>query len=77
VVASPCSHRTRSAPGYVQRRRGRVDPGHFDAAVGKQAGQRAGAAADVEHAAGTQLVSDRQVVIEVAALPLHEVVDLG
>jgi hypothetical protein len=77
AVQPPHPLGTGLSPGYVQRRRRRVNPDHLDAAIGKQAGERAGAAADIEHAAGTELGGDRQVMIEVAALPLHGVVDLG
>jgi hypothetical protein len=69
--------RTGLSAGYVQRCRRRVHPDNLDATIGKQAGEAACAAADIQHATGTEFGSDRHVVIEIVTLFLHKVVDLG
>jgi hypothetical protein len=64
-------------PRYVQRCRRWVDPDDLDAALGEQAGEGACAAADIQHASGTEVGRDHQVVIQIVAVLFHEVIDLG
>jgi hypothetical protein len=79
VVASASSQRTRSAPrlrtGDRERRGRGIDADDVEAARGEQQGERAGAAADVEHAPRAELLRDRHVGVEVGALALEEVVE--
>ena len=52
-------------------------PGDLEATIGKQAGEGARAAADIQHATGPEFGCDRQLVMEIVTLFLHKVVDLG
>jgi hypothetical protein len=45
--------------------------------MGEQAGQGPGAAADIEHAVGAELVNHGHVGVQVAAVGVQRVVDLG
>jgi hypothetical protein len=63
--------RTGLSTGYVQRCRRRIYPDDLDSAASQNAGEGARAAADVEHAAGTELSCHRQVVVQIDALSLR------
>jgi hypothetical protein len=52
-----------------------IDTGHLQAAFGQQQREGAGPAADIEYAAGADLVSDVDVHIEIASVRVERVVD--
>jgi hypothetical protein len=60
---------------HVERCRRGIHPGDGHALAGRPAGEGARSAADVQQAARPELGRYRQVVIEIAATPLHQVVD--
>jgi hypothetical protein len=61
--------------GDIQRSTGRVHAGHCEAAVGQQQREHPGPAPDIQHCARAELVGDRRVGIEVAAVRIQRVVD--
>jgi hypothetical protein len=64
-------------PCDLERRLRRVHGGHGEAATGEQAGQGPGAAADIKHAARAELVDHGRVCVQVTAVGVQRVVDLG
>jgi len=64
----------RLAARDVQRGERRIEAGHRMAAPGKETGEHAGAAADVEHVAGAELRRHRRVDVEVAAVGVERVI---
>ena len=69
--------RARLAPGYVERCRGRIQPDDLKAALGQHGRPVTRTAADIKHAARAELSGDRQVMGQVNAVPLPQVVDPG
>ena len=67
---------TRLAPGHRQQGSGRVGRGHLHAAPGQQAGQGAGAAADVQYGPGIELSGQGDVGVEVGAVRIQRIVEL-
>src|SRR5437879_2468589 len=65
----------RLGPRDPERATGRVKGGHFETAIRQQQRERAGPAPDVQHAARAELVRDRDIYIEVAAIGVERVVD--
>jgi hypothetical protein len=61
----------------LKRGRRRIDAGDRQAPLRQQAGQRAGPAADVHHGPGTELGGHGYVDIEIAAIGVQRVVELG
>jgi hypothetical protein len=62
---------------YIERSGRRIDRHDVETAPCEEAGQRPRAAADVEHAARTQLLDQRRVHLEVGSARLQDVVQLG
>ena len=75
AVQPPHPLRPRLGPGHVERRRRGIHPGDVQALAGRPAGEGARTAADVQQAARPELGRYRQVVIEIAAFPLNQVID--
>ena len=73
----PNSFRVGLATGDREGRIGWIDTGHPGPGSGQSNGEFAGAASDVEHRTDPELVRQREVVIEVAAVPIEVVVDVG
>jgi hypothetical protein len=63
--------------GHVDGRRGRIEPDHLYARLLDPYGERARAAADVEHLLGTELVRHGDVGVKVVPVTLEVVVDPG
>jgi hypothetical protein len=64
------------APGDVEGGGGRVGGDDLQAAPGQQAGERAGAAADIQDGPGPELAGHRGIGIEIAAVRVERIVDL-
>jgi hypothetical protein len=75
AVQPPHPLRPRLGPRHVERRRRGIHPGDVHALAGRQAGEGARTAADVQQAAGPELGRYRQVVIEIAAFAFYQVID--
>ena len=58
-----------------ERWAGRIDRDHLQAACGQQQGEGSGSTTDVEHAPGSELVGDRDVHVEVAAIRIERIVN--
>ncbi len=73
-VASPWIQVTsrRLGAGDLERRQCRIDADDLDAPAGQHGGEGAGPAADVEHASGPELLEDRDVRVEVAAVRVRD-----
>ncbi len=67
----------RFATSYVERCVGGIDARHLLVPLRKKADEGAGAASDVEHRPGTELVDESKVRIEVAPMGVEGVIDLG
>src|SRR5699024_1288866 len=63
--------------GHVEGGAGRIDAGHLEPAPGQAHRERPGPTADVDHRAGTELLQDRLVVVQVVAFAVESVVTGG
>ncbi len=64
-------------PRDVEGRRRRVKCGHDEPTIGEQAGEGPGAAADVQDASRTELVNHGRVRVQVTAIRVKPIVELG
>jgi hypothetical protein len=68
---------SRLSAGDVERRERRIEPGHLHAAGGEHHRERPGPTADIEHRPRGALLHDAHIGVEVAAIGVENVVQVG